>query len=230
LPGRTLLVWRRSWIAEADVSDLQEQARALGDPTRHTIFRFIGDAAQPVGVADITAHVGLNHNAVRQHLAKLVAAGLVVESTAYTGAPGRPRLQYEVAPGTDSRWGVVGPYQRLSVLLTEIISTGDAPLVVGRRAGARLRVQPTDDPIADIAEALDRQGFDPDVRRPRRGGQITLRACPFEAAALADQETVCTLHLGIAEGLAEGTELEVEELVVKDPRRAGCRIVLRPAR
>jgi DNA-binding transcriptional ArsR family regulator len=56
---------------------LQEQARALGDPTRHEIFRYIADAGRPVDVAELTAHLGLNHNAIRQHLAKLVHAELV---------------------------------------------------------------------------------------------------------------------------------------------------------
>jgi hypothetical protein len=35
-----------------------------------------------------------------------------------------------------------------------------------------------------------------------------------------------SLHLGIAEGLAEGTGLVVEELVAKGPRRANCRLRL----
>ena len=50
--------------------ELQVQAKALGDPTRHRIFRYIADAAAPVGVAELTDHVGLNHNAIRQHLVR----------------------------------------------------------------------------------------------------------------------------------------------------------------
>src|SRR4051812_37520204 len=100
---------------------LQEQARALGDPTRHGIFRYVADAGRPVGVAEMTAHFGLNHNAIRQHLAKLLDAGLVVESTVPIAGPGRPRLVYEIDPAAESRWGVVGPYERLSLLLAEII-------------------------------------------------------------------------------------------------------------
>jgi len=62
-------------------ASLQEQAR-LGDPTRHRIFRYVADAGRPVGVAELTARFELNHNAIRQHLAKLVDAGLVTEATA----------------------------------------------------------------------------------------------------------------------------------------------------
>ena len=52
---------------------------ALGDPTRHSIFRYVAAKRRPVDVAELTAHVGLHHNAVRQHLARLVDAGLVEE-------------------------------------------------------------------------------------------------------------------------------------------------------
>ncbi|MGH9171844.1 MAG: helix-turn-helix domain-containing protein [Acidimicrobiales bacterium] len=60
--------------------ELQQQARALGDPTRHRLSRYIAEAPDPVGVADLTAFVRLNHNAVRQHLAVLKDAGLVLEA------------------------------------------------------------------------------------------------------------------------------------------------------
>ena len=56
-----------------DAADIQREARALGDPTRHRLFRYIVDAKRPVGVAELTSYVQLNHKAVRQHLAGLLA-------------------------------------------------------------------------------------------------------------------------------------------------------------
>src|ERR1019366_5758954 len=50
-----------------DAVAIQLEARALGDPTRYRLFRYIVDSDQPVGVAELTDYVGLNHNAVRQH-------------------------------------------------------------------------------------------------------------------------------------------------------------------
>ena len=67
------------------MTTLQEQARALGDPTRHSIFQYVADAGHPVGVAELTAHLGLNHNAIRQHLAKLVSAGEAGDSFQING-------------------------------------------------------------------------------------------------------------------------------------------------
>ncbi len=207
------------------VSTLQQQARALGDPTRHAVFRHIVDADEPVAIAELTQRFAFNHNAIRQHLAKLVDAGLVVETTAPATGPGRPRLVYAVDPAAEGQWGTTGPYERLSRLLADIITTGLSPEEIGRRAADEFRVpSPSGDVIADMTAAMARQGFAPDVRPVRGGVEIVLRNCPFESTARAARDTVCALHLGIAEGLADGTSLVVDELVGYEPGRANCRL------
>jgi predicted ArsR family transcriptional regulator len=209
------------------MNGLQLQARALGDPTRHELFRYIADTGRPVDVAELTEHLGLHHNAIRQHLAKLVDAGLVSEATAPRVGRGRPRLCYTVDPSAESRWGVTGPYERLTLLLSEIIRTGDSPVDVGRRAGRKTRAATggTGDPVAGLVDAMERHGFEPTATR--RGGQIDIRlgACPFETTALADPDTVCGLHLGLAFGAADSLDgLVIDELVPHDPRRGACRL------
>jgi predicted ArsR family transcriptional regulator len=207
---------------------LQEQARALGDPTRHDIFRYVADADRPVDIAELTEHFGFNHNAIRQHLAKLVRADLVVEEQASGTGRGRPRLLYRLNPAAESRWGVTGPYERVSVLLAEILKTGDTAVDVGRRSVRRQRLgaKADADPVALVTNAMERQGFDPAVRRKGDRVELVLRTCPFAAAALADPDTVCAIHLGIAQGLAAltGERIVVDELVPHDPRRANCRL------
>jgi hypothetical protein len=139
----------------------------------------------------------------------------------------RPRLVYTLDPTAESRWGVRGPYERLSLWLAEIVRTGDPPVEVGRRAGRRQRLgkAETADPVGDLVDQMARHGFDPAVRRRGAAIEVTLRSCPFESTALADPDTVCELHLGMAYGIAEGLDgLEVDELVPKDPRRAHCRL------
>ena len=206
-------------------STLQEQARALGDPTRHAIFRRIAQAGTPVTVAELNGYFPLNHNAIRQHLAKLVAAGLVIETTAPATGRGRPRLVYQVNLAIEGNWGTSGPYERLSRLLVEIIRTGRDAEEVGRRAAEEFRVpSPSGDVVVDISAAMARSGFDPHVRVVRGGAEIVLHTCPFATAAIADRSTICSLHLGIAEGLADGTPATVTELVAYDPRKADCRI------
>ena len=210
------------------MSELQIQARALGDPTRYGVFRYVADAGAPVDVAELTAHFGLNHNAIRQHLAKLVEAELVIESAATPSGRGRPRLLYALDPSAESRWGVTGPYERLAMLLTEVVRSGDAPEEVGRRAGLRQRLghrAVSDAPSAAFAEVMGRQGFDPVVVQRGDDIEVTLRTCPFVSAVLADPDTVCELHLGLARGVAEAVGgVQVNELIPKDPRRAHCKL------
>ena len=216
---------RRTTDSSAIDGSLQRQARALGDPTRHAIFQHITSSDEPVGVAELNERFPLNHNAIRQHLAKLVGAGLVVEATAPISGRGRPRLVYTASPTAEGAWGTTGPYERLSRLLAEIIRSGSSAEEVGRRAAEEFRVpSPSGDVVADISAAMARQGFEPEVR-PRRGGaEIVLHTCPFATAAMVDRHTVCALHLGIAEGLTAATPGVVSELVAYDPRRAGCRL------
>ncbi|MCD9622261.1 helix-turn-helix transcriptional regulator [Rhabdothermincola salaria] len=209
------------------MTTLQVQARALGDPTRHRLFRYIADAPSAVGVVELTDHVGLNHNAVRQHLAKLVDAGLVTEATARPAGPGRPRLVYRVDPTAASRWEVPGPYERLAQWLSEVIRTGQTPAEIGRLAGRaeHERGPSEDDPIAELTRVMARQGFDPIERRRGSSVDLVLQNCPFETTALADPATVCQLHHGLAVGVADAIGgVVVDDLVAKDPRRAGCRL------
>jgi predicted ArsR family transcriptional regulator len=211
-----------------DDNTLQEQARALGDPTRHGIFRYLAHADRPVDIAELNEHFPFNHNAIRQHLAKLASAQLVVESTVRGSGRGRPRLVYEVNAAYRGLWGTTGPYERLSRLLVEIIRTGLEPEEVGRRSSDQFRVSaPSGDAVADIATAMARQGFDPEVCAARGGSEIVLHNCPFAGAALADRQTVCALHLGIADGLAQDTPVTVTELVAYNPNKAGCRLRIR---
>jgi predicted ArsR family transcriptional regulator len=206
---------------------LQEQARALGDPTRHAIYRHLADAGRPLGIAELNEQFSFNHNAIRQHVAKLLAAGLVIESKAQGGGRGRPRLEYEPNPAIEGQWGTGGPYERLSRLLVEIIRSGDDAEAVGRRAADQFRVpSPSGDVVADLGVAMARQGFEPEIRDVRDGAEVVLHRCPFAAAAVADRHTVCALHLGIADGLTDDTAT-VTELIAYDPRKADCRIRLR---
>lgn len=148
-------------------------------------------------MAELTAHAGVSHNAVRQHLAKLVDTELVTESTVSTGRRGRPKLVYRPAPSIDSRWGALGPYERLAGLLIEVIRTGDSPVEVGRRAIGRRRLgdgRDDTDPVDALVEQMAREGFEPRVRRRDQRVDLTLEVCPFASVAVADPDTVCRLH------------------------------------
>ena len=215
--------------------DVQVQAKALGDSTRFRIFRYIFEAARPVGVAELTSYTQLNHNAVRQHLDALTSAGLVTESLEERTRPGRPRSALRGRPRLSRALGY--PWSLRAV--------GDAPgrgpsdrcATAGGRPASRLgsaselsRVAPPADALAAIEHEMARRGFRPVRRQRPRGVELVLERCPFESAAAANPGAVCSLHRGLAEGLAEGIEgVEVEDLVAKNPHKAGCRLVMKEA-
>jgi predicted ArsR family transcriptional regulator len=219
----------RSGPSERDTT-VPRQAKALGDPTRHAIFRAVADAARPVDVSTLTARCELNHNAVRQHLAKLCAAGLVIEEVGPASGRGRPRLQYRPALVTSGGWGIASPYEHVAVMLVEALRSGRSPREVGAEAGRQLAttVPGSTDTVDRLEIIAAQRGFEP--RRVERRGSVdlVLDRCPFQVTATIAPDIICQLHLGVAEGIAEATggSVEVTELVARDPRRAGCRLKL----
>jgi predicted ArsR family transcriptional regulator len=78
---------------------LYETARALGEETRFKVYRAICVADAPLPVSDLADSFSLHPNAIRQHLARLEQAGLVVSRADRDGTgAGRPRRLYEPSP------------------------------------------------------------------------------------------------------------------------------------
>jgi predicted ArsR family transcriptional regulator len=207
------------------------QSKALGDRTRYAILRYLVDAPQAVGVAELTGHFGLNHNAIRQHLAKLRDAGLATEELAAANGPGRPALRYRPTPGAEHRWDGPTPYEALARMLVEMLrGEGDAR-EVGRRQGARLARdhRRAGDAVAVMEAATRRLGFEPHREVTDVGVDIVLERCPFASPATDAPEIICEIHRGIAEGISasvRGSQVTVEGLVLQPPAKAGCRIQL----
>ncbi len=104
------------------MSKIQIQARALGDPTRYRLYRYIASSENNVTVAELTELVGFNHNAVRQHLNILLSAGLVCEELELRSTPGRPRLPYRLSPDVEGTFESKGPNSWLATVLADAIA------------------------------------------------------------------------------------------------------------
>ena len=207
---------------------VQRQARALGDPTRYDIFRFVAQSRRPVRVAALAEYLGFNHNAVRQHLAKLTEAGLLTEERASPTTTGRPPLEYRVATTAMGSWGAPGPYELLALMLLDIAEGTRTPAEAGADAGRALGASCPEgaDPLDAVETEMARRGFEP--RRQVHGPvtELVLQRCPFLAAASARPELVCEIHRGLAAGILEGmgADQQVRDLIVNPPSEAGCRL------
>lgn len=207
------------------------RAQALADPTRFEIHRFLGVADRPRSITEITEAVGVHHTAVRAHLAKLRDAGLVVETSAEPSGRGRPKLLYATARGSAAGRD---PYRELSAMLVRAVRERRSPRDVGAEAGRAIVDQGVGGDLVagDAVDLIQREatelGFDP-VRRGRADRpDLVLRHCPFADVAAEDPDSICSLHLGVAEGIAGRLGgVEVLGMVVRDPQRAGCRLQLR---
>ncbi len=195
---------RQEWVSTRAATPGQAQARALGDPTRHRIFGYVAQAHHPVGVAELTELVGLNHNAVRQHLIVLRQAGLVLEEVEARTRPGRPRLFYQLNPEARGTWETDGPYALLAALLSEAARTHSSPREVGRRVGKERALEmAASGTVAALGQDLVAGGFRPRAGSGALGCEFVLQRCAFAAVAAGDP-AICQLHLGMVEGIAEG--------------------------
>lgn len=145
-------------------------------------------------------------------------------------------LASAVATGEDARsagrrhGASIAEHARGGVGAARSATAGSGPARTGtaRTGSARTGSARTGTAVALIEREAADLGFEP--RRDTRGDRtdLVLDACPFVEVAVEDPATVCALHLGIAEGIAEGDDgVEVLGMVVRDPRRAGCRLEMR---
>lgn len=222
-----------SVLTSEERARLQRQARALGNPTRFAIFEHVARRHSPVQVTALVEAFGLNHNVIRQHLAKLCEAGLFVEEFAPRSGPGRPALQYRLAPEVAGTWGTANPYERLASLLLEMTADGLSAREVGRRAGRRaatgLDGQRTTALDRLVAE-LRRTGVEPRPVNRSAGVDLVLDSPPLVRGVAGHQEIVCEIHRGLAEGLLEelGSELRVTRLQVDESGDNTCTLRLEP--
>jgi predicted ArsR family transcriptional regulator len=205
------------------------QAEALADPTRFAAYQHIRRAQQPLSVAEITDAVGVHHTAVRAHLTKLRDAGLIAESRAAPTGRGRPKLLYTPAGKVDSNRD---PYRELSSMLARVLRDDSTPRQVGAAAGRESALGRDPSATTDTIELIEDEardlGFDPVLRGGARRPELMLRHCPFADVAADDPDSICSLHIGVAEGIAAVRgDVEVLGMLVHDPHRAGCRLQMR---
>ena len=203
---------------------MQQHARALSDGSRFRIFTHIAESVEPVAVAELTELLGFNHNAIRQHLAVLVEADLVLEEREVRDRPGRPRLLYSAREDALRSFGDASrSYQRLAGLLLEVAMSGEGAYEVGRAAAIEQRADAAVvASAATLFKQLSVEGFEPALT----GRKIVLQNCPFADVASDGPSVVCELHRGLIDGhLGDGQRAELR---IRDPHRAGCQVVLGP--
>jgi predicted ArsR family transcriptional regulator len=190
----------------------------LADPAasasgRLRVLDLLRTAPGALGVKDLAAQLGLHANTVRFHLNRLVTAGLVTREVEEHNGPGRPRLTFTAVAQQEMEGGQRS-YQLLADMLAGFIAdtSPDAAaqaVELGRTWGRYLATTPApakrvteEESLRELLHVLDDIGFSPllaedDSQQP----QVLLQHCPFLEVASAHGEVVCSLHLGVMQGV-----------------------------
>jgi predicted ArsR family transcriptional regulator len=212
-----------------DLPQASAASTALAQPTRARIFEVLVERRRGVRIEELAEMLGLHPSAVRQHLERMLAAGLVERSPVSAGR-GRPHYEWSVAPDAEPGDSPPTAYSDLSAWLTELTGSGASAIRraerAGRRIGREIAPQAGEAPAHEAFQtALAALGFGPRVGR--RGGRTLsyrLENCPYRKAVEQNPEVVCALHRGLTEGLLDviAPEAELTKFRPKDPCSAGC--------
>ncbi len=202
--------------------------RGRDGASRGALLEILRGASEAMTLAELADRAGLAPTTTRFHLDQLVASRTVRVGRRPAGRPGRPPLLYRAAPVEAVDGGAA--YRLLAGLLAEeLLEVGGtaAPLEAGRRWAARMTrdtvslVPPsettsgttttdsttdsTTDHTADgvvraVAAFFSDGGFAPEVVD---GSTIALHRCPFLDLAREQSAAVCTVHVGLLQGLLD---------------------------
>ena len=179
--------------------------------TRQSVLRVLREVAEPMSIAQVAEQVGVHVNTVRFHLDALIATGQVEQLRTTPSGPGRPATLVRAVAAMDP----TGPrtYLPLAQLLLDEVASRPRPREQARRAGRRwgrrlaeqVYAEQTD-AVDGLLQALDELQFAP---QHNESGDVELHHCPFLELAAPSGGLVCAIHLGLMQGVLEGTETDV---------------------
>ncbi|HKF33005.1 MAG TPA: hypothetical protein VKB37_11615 [Jatrophihabitantaceae bacterium] len=179
--------------------------------SRSRVLAVLQDAGRPLDVTEVAKLVGLHVNTARFHLDGLVDAGVADRETEQREQPGRPRTLYSAR--RDAMRAGVRSYQLLAEILTSFVAArvpqpARAAQNAGREWGRYLTERPgpferitAATATRRLVDALDSLGFAPEAKTAGSKRQILLHHCPFRESASKHQDVVCSVHLGLMQGM-----------------------------
>jgi predicted ArsR family transcriptional regulator len=209
--------------------------RQLGT-TQQKLLRRLLEAPQGATVEQLCDALGVTHNAVRQHLTALIAAGYVDRGSALPSG-GRPQSRYVLLPAGRElfprNYGLVA-----TSLLEHLYAASGKPAVqallasIGKALGAdaneRIAAAGDDETAAALADQLDALGYE--AQAVKRDGEMQVEAynCVFHTLAKAHPD-VCRFDLAFMEA-ATGRPIHHLECLVRGGRACRFRLGTRDTR
>jgi predicted ArsR family transcriptional regulator len=171
-------------------------------------------------IGELCEATGLHANTVREHLQRLIEGGYVIQVTERRTTRGRPRILYSAATGTGdasspiARGKAKAAAQRGDLLRRMLPASAS---VLGRDATYQLDA---------LIEHLEESGFEPVVDDEQL--TVDLTPCPHAAGRAEDRPMLCSVHLGLMQGvLAEAGGPLAAEAVRDSGLPEECTVQLR---
>ncbi|AYE94713.1 transcriptional regulator [Mycobacterium paragordonae] len=195
-----------------------EVRREESSGRRGDVLRALKARSGPMSITEIAKVLDVHSNTVRFHLDTLVSEGRVEHVAPDRKRPGRPPLMFRAIPQMDRS----GPrhYRLLAEILALTLASGRDASGKAQAAGRTWgREFTTSSPrgkrssingsVNHLVEVLDDFGFAPERRRSGGEHQIGLRHCPFLELAETRRKVVCSIHLGLMQGILESHDASV---------------------
>lgn len=176
---------------------------ALASPTRRRVLEFLVESVTPLDAVAVAGDLAMHVSTARFHLEQLEAAGLIQREVERIAQRGRPRVLFSVVPAPPD-----DVQEQLNHALVSVISEDeDGGRARAIRAGENWSAaftgklsEPVEDATIPVVQLLGQLEFDPEVEG--NGQRIALRACPFRDEARQNPGVVCSVHLGLLQGVA----------------------------
>lgn len=218
---------------------------ALAEPTRRELYRYVAAETEPVSREQAANALGLPLHAVKFHLDRLVADGLLdVEFRRLSGrsgpGAGRPAKLYRRSARQfavslpDRRYDLVGDVLATAIdrSMREGIDISEAVRNAAEDTGRRLASSSvTDQESAPSAATTSDRGRRDDLGRtvavlarhgyePRMSGRtVQLANCPFDRLAAKHTDLVCGMNLALISGVLD--ELRTRSVTAELVPQAG---------
>lgn len=183
-----------------------DEHQALASRSRAALLEVLRTDGGALGVDELASAVGLHVNTTREHLDRLVSAGLVTRMPEHRTTRGRPRILYRRREPAGSRVRAAVDEVLVRGFGTPMDSPTDGARSAGREAVSAVvgdhplpQATTVEEARSVLVAELDRLGFEPEVR----GNCVRLHACPVEDLARIRSEVVCAVHQGMTAEIVE---------------------------
>ncbi|WP_194764992.1 helix-turn-helix transcriptional regulator [Microbacterium sp. UFMG61] len=144
-------------------------------------------------IGELCEATGLHPNTVREHLQRLIEGGYVIQASEHRTTRGRPRTLYSAATGmSDASSPIARDKAKAAAergdLLRRVLPASASAL--GRDATYQLDA---------LIEHLEESGFEPVVDDEQL--TVDLSPCPHAAGRAEDRPMLCSVHLGLMQGV-----------------------------